>query len=138
MTGAAEALQKGVYNALGGNAGLGVAGLAGSPVQLYDEPTPNAAFPFITIGNDDPIAWGARDIDGFSGEFKVEIWSQGERGRSTVKTIADQIYAALHKNTFPVTGFTIVVCRFAAMTSDTADGINWHAESKFSFIMQAN
>lgn len=138
-TGGSEPLQKGIYAALGGNSGLTVT-INSTPtqVQIYDEPPAGAAFPFITLGDDELHDHGTRDTDGFTGFFKLEIWSQNERGRSTIKLISDAIYAALHRNLFSVTGFNMIVCRFSEMpASDTPDGISWHTSMKFSFIMQA-
>lgn len=130
--------QKGLFAKLAADGGLTDLGILGSPMRIHDEPPAGAVFPFITIGDDSLEDWGARDVTGYGGSFSVHAWSQGERGRSTVKKLADAIRNALHEQDIDVEDHSVVLCRFLSSNTDTPDGSSWHAETKFKIILQSN
>lgn len=123
-------LQKALFSKLNADSGI-VAFFGTDAPRIYDEPPPNATYPFLQIGDAVASDWGARDIIGYKAELTIIAWSQGERGRSKVKQAGDAIHAALHLQSLSVPGHSVVQVRFLSSTTGSDDGITWRGENKF-------
>ena len=107
MSGSYE-LQVGIYNKL-----VGDAPLMGSIVGVFDnhpqdgDGGDNSIFPYITIGDDDLVAWDTDTETGTEATVNIHVWSRGN-SRLETKQVQQLIYDALHRDTITMTGYTVV------------------------------
>ncbi|MEL6791193.1 MAG: DUF3168 domain-containing protein [Pseudomonadota bacterium] len=80
------------------------------PVQFYDDPPPDASFPYAVIGETRSIAFAGID-GGIEHDFRLHVFSR-HAGRQEVKLILDALYTALHDAPVPLTGQCLVSIRF--------------------------
>ncbi len=110
----AQALQKGVADAL--KADAGVAALVGS--RVYDEPPQGVTFPYVRLGNVD--AYPLRSQCGSAADmvFSVEVHSRPNSGRVEATRIAEAVVDAMNENEAAVTvaGFTLVYLHWVTTT----------------------
>ncbi|MGE0409796.1 MAG: DUF3168 domain-containing protein [Amphiplicatus sp.] len=102
------ALQKAVYAHLVADAGLKA--LLGDPPRLFDDPPPDAVFPYALLGETHAAAIAGLD-GGIEHDLRIQIFSR-YAGRREVKRVIDVLYDALHEADFAVEGATLVNCRF--------------------------
>jgi hypothetical protein len=104
MSLAANEMQKAIYTRL-------TAALGASPV-VYDYVPQDAAYPYVVIGADTSIPWDTKTNDGQEFTCTIHAWTKNS-GRRPLKTIMQNIYAALHHQEplLTMTGFTCVQMR---------------------------
>ena len=134
MTLAANALQKAVYARL-------TASLGG--VAVYDHAPQNAAFPYVLIGDDTAVTWDTKTRDGQEYTLTIHCWDAPKAGRKSVKAVAAQIYAALHRqeDSIPVTGYRLVllIWEFMDTFQEPAEGDAdryYHGVLRFRALVQ--
>lgn len=132
MSGAGADVQKALYAKLE----------AALSATVYDHVPPNAAFPYVTIGDDTSIPWDTKagsDLDyGFGEEITVTIhaWSR-KGGRKEVKQIGAAIYAALHNKALTMDDHALVQMQFEFGDSFLdADGVTYHGVSRYRLLVQ--
>ena len=120
-------LQKAVYTALTG------AGVAGG--RVYDDAPANPTFPYVQIGETQPIPDDVSPGDEGSVEtITLHVWSR-ERGQKETKQIFSAIYDALHQKSLAVTGRASALAWIRNSRSiRDPDGITRHGILDVEFI----
>lgn len=97
-------LQAGIYSALTGDAPLMalVTGVYTDPQQV-EAPESDAAFPYVTIGEDVGTAWDTTTDFGSSASVIVDAWSRSHNF-TEAKNIGDAIHTALHHQSLTISG----------------------------------
>lgn len=107
MSSAAVKLQKAVFSALTGNAGL-VAALGGP--HVHDLAAASAPFPYITFGRTSVQDWDTGTESGSEHLFTLHAWSKA-RGKTEVLSIMDMIRTSLHDVDLALAGHRLVNLR---------------------------
>ena len=108
MTSAQWELQKAVYQALRADAGLKAE--IGDPARIFDDPPPEAPYPYLTIG--EARASDYKGLDGgLEHDLKLYAFSR-YAGRREVKRILSAVYDALHDAALTLSGHDLVNIRF--------------------------
>lgn len=129
------AVQDALYEAL--RADAGVQALLGDPARLYDHVPPDAAFPFVTLGDMQAETFDTSDHDGIMQRVTLHVWSR-QRGRQECKVILEALHDRLHHRTLSITGRQHVLTRFmAAETLLDDDGLTYHALAQYRVITRS-
>lgn len=127
------AVQTAVYQKLSADAGL-MALVTG----VYDSVPQDAAFPYVTIGEDVHNAWDTFDSVGSDATITVHTWSVA-RGRKEVKEIQGAIYEALSRTVLTYSGYGIISIDFDGSQSFMdADGLTRHGVQTFRVLVERN
>ena len=133
MSDAVWALQRALYQTLSADAGIQA--LLGAPARIYDDPPPDAAFPYLVIGATQASDWKGVD-GGLQHDFRLHAFSR-YAGRREVKEISGAVYDALHEAAFPVDGHRLVNIRFVfADAFRRQDGEAYHGVIRFRAATQ--
>lgn len=110
--------------------------LLSSSLTVYDAVPQNAAFPYVTVGDDTMTDWSAK------GEGKAEVtatvhtWSR-YKGRKECKEIMDDVLQAVTGASWSLTGFHVVTCGLEfSQVLEEADGITRHGVQRFRFRIE--
>jgi hypothetical protein len=114
MSGAAGALQRAVFAALGADAGL-VALLGGA--NIFDGAPRNAAAPYVHLGEVEARDWSTATDAGVEIVFTVVAWSR-QAGRAEALAIAERVRAVLHDAELVVDGWRLVNLRHLATATE--------------------
>lgn len=123
------ALQTAVHNRLSGYPGM---------PDVHDDVDPDAAFPYVVIGEDTHIPWDTDDSVGAESTVTLHVWSR-YRGKKEAKDIQGLIYEALNRHELSVDGYHLVTLEFEY--SDVildADGLTRHGVSRFRSLVEAS
>jgi hypothetical protein len=108
------------------------------------EAPPNAAFPYIVIGEDTAVDWGTKVEQGQEITATLHAWSRqqgsvtNDRSMKEVKQLLAAIYDALHEQEFSVSGQSLVSCRFDFGTSFRDEGSGaWHGIGRYRLFLSA-
>lgn len=101
------ALQKALIAALSGDPG--VTALLGDPARIFDEPPPDAVFPYATIGRIETQANGAAAYDGLEHAILLHVWSR-YGGRAETQAILAAFRAALDDCVLSLEGRRVTLC----------------------------
>jgi hypothetical protein len=101
-------LQRALFAHLSADAGLKEE--IGDPARIFDDPPPDAAFPFVVIGESrsEGVA-GADDL--LAHDVRLAVHSH-YAGRKDVKRVLDRLYDALNDADFAIDGARLVSLRF--------------------------
>ncbi len=134
MTGAQWALQKAIYQHL--RADAGVRAEIGDPVRIYDDPPPDAVFPYLTIG--EARASDLKGVDGgLEHDLKLYVFSR-YAGRREVKRILGAVYDSLHEAGLSLSGHDLVNISFVfADVFRRLDGEIYQGVARFRAVTQA-
>ncbi len=131
MADAAFAVQTAIYDKLTGDAALMAAIDA-----VHDQVPENAAFPYLTIGEDTGRDFGTKTESGQSLTLTLDAWSRAH-GRKEVKDILARVHALLHEQALSVAGFTHLLTRFEfTQTFRDPDGLTQHGVARYRIIVQ--
>ncbi len=105
--------------------------------RVYDEPPPNPAYPYITLGDCQVVPDKAECIDGVECYPIINVWSRAV-GYPEVKAIAAAITARLddHPENLTLNGFEVVI--FEVETSEVmrdSDGLTRQASITFRALI---
>lgn len=110
--------------------------LLSSSLTVYDAVPQNAAFPYVTIGDDTMTDWSAK------GEGKAEVtatvhtWSR-YNGRKECKEMMDAVLQAVTGAAWSLDGFHVVTCGLEfSQVLEEADGITRHGVQRFRFRIE--
>ena len=131
MTNAQWELQKAVYQTLAADAALQAE--IGDPARIFDDPPPDALFPYLTLGEARASDWkgveGGRERD-----VKLYVFSR-YAGRREVKRILGAVYDALHEAALTVTGHDLINIRFVfADAFRRSDGETYQGVARFRAV----
>lgn len=132
-------LQVGLYNALVANTPLMalITGVYDNPVQAADSGAA-AAFPYVTIGDDDITPWDTDTETGSQASVNIHTWSRA-RNLLETKLIQQAIYNVLHRSTFAITGYTVVMIDLQSQgATRDPDGITIHGVQTLNIIFEVN
>jgi len=101
------ALQKALIETL--CAAESVRALLGDPPRLFDEPPPDAVYPYSTIGRMETQANGAAAHDGLEHAVTLHVWSR-YGGRAEAQSILAAFRAALDDTALSVEGRRVTLC----------------------------
>jgi len=131
--GASWALQKSVYQTLIADAAL--TNLIGGP-RVFDDVPGNAAFPFLTIGDDTTRDNATFSETGFEHAIAVHVWSRAS-GRGELKQIAAAVIAALHDAPLVLEDNRLVNLRFqSSVALKDPDGHTYHGIVRFRAVTE--
>lgn len=124
-----DELQRAIYQALNGNAGLATA--MGGTTRIYDRVPVKPTFPYITIGEEQTVDdSNACDPDGFECFFDVHVWSDNY-GLPQGKRIAGAVRGAILSD-LAITGWVAKVLTYETERHfRDADGIRGHGVMTF-------
>jgi hypothetical protein len=106
-------------------------------VPVYDHVPQDAAFPYVTIGDDTSVQWDTDTNKGSTDTLTIHAWSRFA-GRSQVKAIMKSIYSALHIYNLDITGASTVLCQWEfGETFLDPDGVTRHGVMRFRIIQEA-
>jgi hypothetical protein len=132
MSDASNALQVAIYNRLTNELSVPVY----DHVPQADDAGADAAFPYVTIGEDSLEQYDTDTSDGFNGTVVIHVWSR-HRGRKEVKSIQGEIYDALHRHNLQVAGYHTILCYYLNSTSFMdVDGLTRHGVSQFRVLLE--
>ena len=132
MTHPALALQKAVFAALAGDAG--VAALVGD--RIYDAPPRHAAFPYVRLGEARMSDWSTGTEAGGEHRLTLHVWSR-ERGKAECWAVIEAIDAVLNDAALGLDGASLVNLRTeTAEARRDGDGITWHGVMRFRAVTE--
>jgi hypothetical protein len=129
--------QKAIFEALTASAAL-----MSMVVDVYDctpqadDSGSDAAFPYITIGDDSISEWDTDTELGAEITLTIHTWSR-YHGRSEMKEIQAEIYSILHRACLSVECYNLVGIEF--LSSDSfmdPDGKTWHGTQTFRLTVE--
>jgi len=125
-------LQKAVYQALTGDAGL-MALVTG----VFDRPPQGTLFPYITIGESTSSDWSSATTTGMEQNITLHAWSR-EGGRMQAASIMEKMHTILHDASLSVEGQALVMIRFAASSITLGnDGYTYQGMMRFTALLEA-
>jgi hypothetical protein len=112
------------------------AALTGSvAANVYDAVPQKAAFPYVTIGDDNFVEWDTVTTAGMDVSVTIHAWTQG-KGRIQNKTLQGQIYNALHNATLTAAGYHVISCQFESANSFMdSDDLTRHGVQVFRVLI---
>jgi len=128
----ALSLQKAVFAALVGDAGVGA--LIGD--RIYDAAPRNAVFPYVAIGTVETLDWSTGTETGAEHRLTLHAWSR-ERGKAESYAIMEAVRAALDGAALALDGHALVNLRFEAGSAGRdPDGLTWHGVMRFRAVTE--
>ncbi|MGH6719748.1 MAG: DUF3168 domain-containing protein [Alphaproteobacteria bacterium] len=128
---ASWAVQKAVLALLQGDATL--MALVGG---VHDHVAQEAAFPYVTLGEDRVAPFGSKTFAGTEHGLTLHVWSRA-RGRGETKAILARLRALLDQAPLAPLGHTLVDLRFTgAETLRDRDGLTYHGVARFRAVTQ--
>lgn len=103
---------------------------------IYDDVPQDAAFPYVTLGDDTHLAFDTDDSLGAESTIVVHVWSR-YRGRKEVKEIQSLIYERLVRQFIPVQDHDLITIEFEY--SDVImdpDGMTRHGVQRFRVLTE--
>jgi hypothetical protein len=126
-------LQQAIYTRLTGYTAL--MAIAKAVFDDVPQDIADTSFPYVQIGDDTTIPFNTHSSVGGEHTITIHSWSR-YRGKSEIKRIQAQIYAALDRYALSVSGGTMVNCEQEFSTSFLdADGITRHGISRYRVIL---
>ncbi len=107
MTAPATELQRAIFQALSGDAGL-IAALGED--RIFDDAPANVAFPYITFGRTSIYDWSTGTESGTEQVFTLHVWSKA-KGKKEALAIMESARSILHDQTLPMDGQALVNLR---------------------------
>ncbi|GJL92775.1 DUF3168 domain-containing protein [Hyphococcus sp.] len=134
MSNAQWELQKAVYQVLAADAALQAE--IGDPPRIFDDPPPDAVFPYLTLGESRASDWNGVE-GGLEHEVKLYVFSR-YAGRREVKRILNAVYDALHEAPLTLAGHDLINIRFVfADAFRRSDGETYQGVARFRAVTQA-
>jgi len=105
--------------------------------RVYDNAPGEAAFPYVTLGENETSDQSGDDIRVSEHRLTIYVWSR-RGGRSEAKTIMAALGDALHDAALELTGHSLVNLRFvSADTRRASDNATWLGVVRFRAVTQA-
>jgi hypothetical protein len=102
-----------------------------APVPVFDEAGPNAAYPYVTIGEVIGGESDTLDKEAVDLELTIHTWSR-QAGMLEISTIMATVKDTLHRKSLPASGFQWVTTIWIyAQTLRDPDGKTRHGVSRF-------
>ncbi|HSZ12223.1 MAG TPA: DUF3168 domain-containing protein [Rhizomicrobium sp.] len=105
MSSASWALQQAIFTELAASSDLQA--LIGDPPRIFDAVPREAAFPYVTIGDDQVMDWSTATEAGQEHLIAIHVWSRNG-GRKETKAIADVVRACLDSASLALAGQTLI------------------------------
>ena len=122
MTSPAADLQKAVFEALTGDAGL--VALLGGP-RVFDHAPADAAFPYVTFGRTSIYDWSTGTESGTEQLFTIHIWSKA-KGKKETLDIMELARARLDQAPLALAGHHLVNFRLEFAEARHDDDLALH------------
>ena len=125
---AQDALQRAVYARLNGNATANSA-----TIPIYDEAPQGTPFPYITIGEFNPVPFNVHGSVGRNATFNIHVWSR-HNGNEEANQIADAVddLLDLKPGSLNVSGWSVVSLELLdAKQIGSPDGITRHLVMRY-------
>ena len=134
MTNAQWELQKAVYQTLSADAAIKAE--VGDPARIFDDPPPDAVFPYLTLGEARASDWKGVE-GGLEHDLRLYVFSR-YAGRREVKRILSAVYDALHDAALTLSGHDLIHIRFVfADAFRRTDGETYQGVARFRAVTQA-
>lgn len=103
---------------------------------VYDHVPQDAAFPYLSLGDETSTPDDTDDITGADLSFAVHTWSR-YRGQKEVQDIQHEVWSALHRSNLTVEGAAFVGCHLESTQPTTLDpdGITHHGVQLFRVLL---
>ena len=132
-TAASAALRTAVHGALSTSPAL-IAALGGA--KIYDEPPPNAAFPYVTLGEARVADFSSGSDAAAEHQLTLHAWSR-QGGQREAHIIAGAVLQALDDAALALADHHLVNLRFSvADIRREADGRTYHALVRFRAVTE--
>jgi hypothetical protein len=131
-----DEIQKAVFAALNGNAGLDTA--MGGTTRIYDRVPSKPVFPYITIGEEQLLDDGnSCDASRFEIFIDVHVWTDNV-GLPQGKRIAAAVFDAMQAGLL-ITGWRVVVLKYETERHfRDSDGLRGHAVLTFKLNIETS
>lgn len=128
-------LQQSIYEALSADTPLNEA-LGGS--RIYDSPSRDAVFPYVTIDQISARDWSTGSDAGLEHTATLSVWSR-YAGKREVYTVLDAIRACLHEAPLDLPGGSLINLRFEMSSiGRDDDGTTYHGVIRFRAVTEQN
>lgn len=106
--------------------------------RVYDRPSAQAEFPYVTVGDDQVLDDGNTCCDGWEVFSDIHIWSRPSAGsKLEAKSIAADVVRRLVDQPFPVAGFTLDIAQLeTARSLRDPDGLTEHSIITLRHVLQ--
>jgi len=129
-------LQVSIYDALTA-ANLPVVGIYDNVLQVSD-PSNNALFPFITVGDQSTREWGDDCYTGHDAEIRIHVWSRAHHTLE-VKGILGDVRDVLNRGPLSVQdGSVLTVDHLNTQVLKDPDGVTLHGIAAFRALITDN
>lgn len=99
---------------------------------IYDNPSADVNYPYVTIGEAYCLRADAECVDGQEIRLTLHAWSTRSDGFEEVKLIAGAVVDALHRHSLPLTTHRLIsISHRTTRVMRDADGITSHAIIEF-------
>ena len=105
-------------------------------VPFEPEGSPDANFPYGTVGDTELVPWDNDSDLGTEVEATIHVWSR-YKGRKEVDATIDVIYGLLHRASLTSAGYKVVDCLFTFSDNFVeGDGQTRHGVIRFRLTIQ--
>ncbi len=105
--------------------------------RVYDAIPQEEVFPYVRVGDDLVLDFGAKLSPGQEFDFSFHIFdrSSPDRGQFRVNQISARLYDLYHEQPIAVSGFNPYLSRFRQSRVASDDGMTWHGISTFRLLL---
>lgn len=132
MSGAADAIQYAIFDRL----------TEALDIPVYSFVPDNTQGEFVQIGDDTLIDLSGDCFVGFEATLTIHAWTipaatgEAYRGAMRCKEIQTQIYNALNRQDFTISGYNNLGCNAEfSETFQDSDGVSWHGVQRFRILL---
>ena len=130
------ALQQSLYDLLSSDAVLSGLGVTVHERLLPEENgDPHATFPVVLVGEIVANQWDTNSHMGFDVVVRLHTWST-KSAKQECRAIQAQIYQILHRQTFAIAGFNLVLIQREGSTCDDDPSRYIHGVCEFRALIQ--
>jgi len=115
-----------------------VQAVLGDPARLYDDPPPDPAFPYVTLGRVEARASDAANAEALEHVLTLHVWSR-YGGRAEALDVIGALRAALHDAPIEVDGRRLILL-FVVFTDvfRSGDGRTTHGVVRLRALTEPN
>ncbi len=97
----------------------------------------DAGFPYVVIGAIVPAKWDTARETGFEVAMRIHTWSRSN-AMLEAKGLQVKIYEALHRQEFPIDGFTVVLCDRETTSCERSPDRGFHGICTYRCVVAAD
>jgi hypothetical protein len=129
-------LQQSLYDLLSADVGLATLGVTVQERMLPEENgDPHATFPVVLVGEIAANQWDTNSHVGFDVVVRLHTWSS-KSAKQECRAIQAQMYQILHRQTFAIVGFNLVLIQREGSICDDDPSRYIHGVCEFRALIQ--